>query len=87
MDPNSQIFNEFFESDNGLSEEIARTCEGVMSIYGCERTLKTLVNNKTPGTDRLTSELYHYLWNLFGSFVVSSFNYSLRSLSAKGLFP
>ena len=40
MSPNSPIFNEFFEIENTLSEEIANTWEGVMSIDERERALK-----------------------------------------------
>ena len=79
MDPNCSTFSEFFETENALSEEIAKTCEGVMSIHECERALKTMQNNKTPGTDGLTPEFYHYFWNLLGSFMVCSFNYAFRN--------
>ena len=79
MDPNCPTFNEFFETENVLSEEIAKTCEGVMSIHECEIALKTMENNKTPGTDGLTPEFYHYFWNLLGSFMVNNFNYAFRN--------
>ena len=78
-DPNCPIFNDFFETENSLSEEIAKTCEGDMSIDECERALKTMENNKTPGTDGLTPEFYRYFWNLLGSFMVSSFNYAFQN--------
>ena len=32
MDPNCPTFNEFFQTENALSEVIAKTREGVMSI-------------------------------------------------------
>ena len=51
MDPNCPTFNEFFETENVLAEQIAKTCEGVMSIHECEIALKTMENNKTPRTD------------------------------------
>ena len=79
MDPNCPTFKKFFEIKNALSEEIAKTCEGVMSISECELTLKTMDNNKTPGMDGLTPELYHYFWNFLGSFMVSSFNFAFRN--------
>ena len=79
MDPNCPTFNEFFETENVLSEEIAKTCEGVMSIHECEIALKTMENIKTPGTDGLTPEFYRYFWNLLGSFMVNSFNYAFRN--------
>lgn len=81
VDPNCPIFNEFFKIENTLSEEIGSTCEGVSSIDECERALKTMENNKTPGTDGLISEFYHYrdFWNLLGSLMVSSFTYAFRN--------
>ena len=79
MDPNCLTFSEFFETENALSEEIAKTCEGVMSVHECELALITMENNKTPGTDELTPEFYRYFWNLLGSFMVSSFNYAFRN--------
>ena len=92
MDPNCLTFSEFFETENALSEEIAKTCKGVMSVHECELVLITMENNKTPGTDGLTPEFYRYSWNLLGSFMVSSlitpFETELcLSLNAKGLFP
>ena len=79
MDPNCLTFSEFFETENALSEEIAKTCEGVMPVHECELTLITMENNRTPGTDGLTPEFYRYFWNLLGSFMVSSFNYAFRN--------
>lgn len=79
MDPNCLTFSEFFKTENALSEEIAKTCEGVMSVHECELALITMENNKTPGTDGLTPEFYRYSWNLLGSFMGSSFNYAFRN--------
>ena len=92
MGPNCPTFREFFETENALSEEIAKTYEGVMSVQECELALKTMENNKTPCTDGLTPEFYRYFWNLLGSFMVHSFNYAFRnelflSLNVKRLFP
>ena len=79
MDPNCLTFSEFFETENALSEEIAKTCESVMSVHEWELVLITMENNKTPGADGLTPEFYCYSWNLLGSFMVSSFNYAFRN--------
>ena len=65
--------------ENTLPEEIANTYEGVMSIHECEVALKTMENNKTPGTDGLTPELYRYFWKLLSPFVVDSFNFAFRN--------
>ena len=76
MDPNCPTFNEFFETENALSEEMVNMCEGVMSIHECEIVFKSMENNKTPVTEGLTTEFYCYFWNLLGSFMVSSFNFA-----------
>ena len=69
MNPNGSEFKEFFKTENVLSEETAKTCEGIMSIVECERALKMMESNKTPGTDVLTSEFYRYFWNTAGKFM------------------
>ena len=79
IDPNFLTFSGFFETENALSEEIAKTCEGVMAVHECELALITMENNKTPGTDGLTPEFYRYFWNLLGSFMVSSLNYAFQN--------
>ena len=45
----------------------------------CEIALKTMENNKTPGTDGLTPEFYRYFWNLLCSFMVNGFNYAFQN--------
>lgn len=47
MDPNCPIL----QTRKDFSGEMTKSCEGVMSIDECERVLKTMKNNKTPGTD------------------------------------
>ena len=54
--PNDSEFIKFFNTENALSEETAKTCEGVMSVEECNRAL--MESNKTPGTDGLISEFY-----------------------------
>ncbi|KAL9965225.1 hypothetical protein ACROYT_G028996 [Oculina patagonica] len=78
MNPNDSAFDEFFKTDNALSEENATSCEGLMSIDECERALLLMKGNKTPGTDGLTAEFYRYFWNAVGKFMVESFNYALE---------
>ena len=56
MNANCPTFNEFFVTEKALTEEIAKTCDGGMSTDECWSALKTMVNNKTPGTAGLTSE-------------------------------
>ena len=49
MNPNGSEFKEFFKTENELSEETAKTCEGIMSIVECERALKMMESNKHQG--------------------------------------
>ena len=37
--PNGSEFIEFFNTENALSEDTAKTCEGVMSVNECEQAL------------------------------------------------
>ena len=76
--PNDSEFIEFFNTENALSEETAKTCEGVMSVEECKRALMMMENNKTPGTDGLTLEFYRYFWNPVSKYIVESFNYGLQ---------
>lgn len=68
MNPNCPDFNELFKTENALSEEIGKT-----------GALKIMENNRTPGTDGLTSVFYRYFWNIVGTFMVESFNYAFRN--------
>ena len=76
--PNDSEFIEFFNTENAVSEETAKTCEGVMSVEECKRALMVMESNKTPGTDGLTSEFYRYFWNAVSKYMVDSFNYGLQ---------
>ena len=51
--PNGLEFIEFFNTEDALSEETAKICEGIMSIRECKQALMTMESNKTPGTDGL----------------------------------
>ena len=39
------------------------SCEGIINIEDCERVLKTMKNNKSPGTDGLPFEFYKMFWH------------------------
>ena len=36
-------------------------------------------NNKSPGSDRLTTEFYHAFWDIISTYVVNSFNYAFKT--------
>jgi len=43
--PNGSEVIEFFNTENVLSEEIAKTCEGIMPSDECKRALMTMESN------------------------------------------
>jgi len=76
--PNGSEFIEFFNTENVLSEETAKICQGIMSIDECRRALMTMESNKTPGTVGLTSEFYRFFWNAVCKFMLESFNHTFQ---------
>ena len=59
-----------------LSQADVRICEGKLSIPECKKSLQRFQNNKSPGNDGLTVEFYKAFWNIVGTIMVESFNYS-----------
>ena len=74
MDPNSEEFSDFFNVDFQLPEEMASTCEGEITLAECTRALSMIQNNKSPGSDGLTTEFYQAFWDIISTYVVNSFN-------------
>ena len=52
------------------------SCEGLITIHECKSVLKSMPNNKTPGTDGLPTEWYKFFFNDIAEIVVDSFNYA-----------
>ena len=46
-----------------LSDEENNNIEGPASEYECTIALKSMKNNKSPGSDGITTEFYKILWN------------------------
>ena len=78
VDPNRDEFTNFFNVDFQLSEEMASKCEGKMTLDECTKALLTMQNNKSPGSDGLTTEFFRAFWDIIGNFVVDSFNYAFK---------
>ena len=57
--------------------------EGEISYTEATEFLKTMANNKSPGSDGFTSEFYKVFWNKIGHFMVRSLNfgYNMGELS------
>ena len=78
VDPNSEEFSDFFNVDFQLPEEMTSTCEGEITLAECTRALSMIQNNKSPGSDGLTTEFYRAFWDIISNYVVNSFNYALN---------
>ena len=61
-----------------LSDDDQAICEGKISILECEKSLKCMKNNKSPGYDGLTVEFYKTFWNHLSDIMVNSFNESFH---------
>ena len=69
----------FFDGLNTLKQEEAETCEGLLTLKECSKSLKQFMNNKTPGSDGFTIEFYRFFWNAIGPIMVDSFNYAFQN--------
>ena len=61
-----------------LSEEEKKSCEGLLTIEECSNIVSSLQNNKSPGNDGFTGEIYKAFWPIVGGLVVDSFNKSYK---------
>ena len=73
VEPNSEEFIDFFNEDSQLTEEMASTCEGEITLDECTKALSMMQNNKSPGSDGLTTEFYRAFWDIISTYVVNSF--------------
>jgi hypothetical protein len=53
-------------------------CDGLITLQECLIVLKSMPNNKTPGTDGLPTEWYKFFFKDVGQMVVDSFNYAFK---------
>ena len=73
----------FFDGLNTLKQEEADTCEGLLTLEECTKSLKQFMNNKTPGSDGFTIEFYRFFWNAIGPIMVDSFNYAFEMVKCQ----
>ena len=74
-----------------LNEEEKISIEGYIIEYECACALRDMNNNKSPGSDGITTEFFKIFWNDLKSFYVNSLNYSfengsLTTLQNKALY-
>ena len=79
VDPNNGEFSDFFNVDFQLTEKMARTSEGEITLAECKKALSMMQNNKSPGSDGLTKEFYRAFWDIISNNVVNSFNYAFNT--------
>ena len=59
-----------------LTDTSKEMCEGNITMQECIDALKTMPNNKTPGTDGFPPEFYKYFIQDVGQYLLRSFQYS-----------
>ena len=62
-----------------LNEEEKISIEGNITEYECTCALRDMKNNKSPGSDGITTEFFKIFWNDLKSFYVNSLNYSFEN--------
>ena len=58
-----------------LQMQQALSIEGKITIEEASKTLKSMQNNKSPGSTGFTTEFFKFFWKDLGFFVVNSLNY------------
>ena len=66
------------EFPNRLSNDNKDICEGLITSKECEKAIKSLKNNKSPGLDGLTPEFYKTFWPTINKTVIDCFNESFE---------
>ena len=77
IEDNSSFFN--LKSSEKLSNDQKLQCEGSLTEEECFVALKEMNNNKSPGSDGLTTEFYKLFWNDIKHVFLKSINYSYQT--------
>ena len=59
-----------------LNDELRNSCEGKITPEECDEVLKSFENNKSPGNDGITIELYKKFWSSLKPLLIESYNFS-----------
>lgn len=78
-DRKTSLYNFFDNSINKLNENDKLKCEGLITIDECTKSLLEMKNQKSPGSDGITTEFYKIFWNDIKQFYVNSINYSYEN--------
>ena len=74
---NDDFFNNSFLKQ--LTDNQKDSCEGKLNINECGLALLNMKNNKSPGSDGLTTEFYKIFWTDIKHYFVNSINFSYNS--------
>ena len=69
-------YNFFNNNITKLEDEHKQSCEGLLTEVECANSLKLMNNNKSPGSDGLTTEFYKIFWTDVKQYLIQSLNYS-----------
>ena len=62
-----------------LTETEKDKCEGLLKLTECLKALKTMKNNKSPGSDGFSAEFYKFFWRDISQYLMDSVNYAFCS--------
>ena len=69
----------FNNKANILSNTDKESCEMVITLDECTNIVKSLENNKSPGSDGFTAEFYKTFWSMINLFVYESYLYAFKT--------
>ena len=61
-----------------LSENDRNSCEGILTEQECVKAIKEMKNQKSPGSDGITTEFYKLFWNEIKEHFLKSINFSFQ---------
>jgi len=78
-----EVENSKYFLENGaiptLNEEDKTYCDNILSLIECSNALKLLPNNKSPGSDGLTTNFYKFFWIDIKDILFDSYIYSFKN--------
>ena len=69
----------FHKTHPMLSENEKRICESKITMKECFNSINELPNNKSPGSDGMSTEFYKFFWDDIKVFLLESFDYSFEN--------
>ena len=76
IDPDIFFFNNSLPKSN---ENEQNSCEGHITDLECKTALKDMKNQKSPGSDGISTEFYKIFWNDIKKYYIKSINFSFQN--------